>query len=376
MIKHGVWYYRNLANQVVKKKKKMPPEFITIARKIADNIADGKYYDTLPSINTLSAELNVCPATVKRVISQLRDWNLVSGEKGRCVRVNWKAVKNPFFHKNVVVLTSISSIQNMFYTKVIENINRKLNEHHICFHMFVTEEQFKECGFIPDCVIVVSQMIGNKLDHVCPKSRIIKLNLPEEGFHSVATDNRLAGYEAVKCLAEEFGHKHIGIMTTQLKYDYGCFCQRYQGAMAYAKEHPEIKLTAFELAENVHDTTVVIPAVEKLMKMDPEISAVFSSLDLYALGVYSYAVQNNLQIPGDLSVIGFDDQNYAKLQTPELSTFLENDENMTECLYRLILDILKSPESEIREITTTAQIILRGSITHHKTPQTKRKGKK
>ena len=51
-----------------------------IAKKIAENILSGKYPDTLPSIATLSDKLKVCPATVKRVISQLRDWDFVSGE--------------------------------------------------------------------------------------------------------------------------------------------------------------------------------------------------------------------------------------------------------------------------------------------------------
>lgn len=43
------------------------------------------------SCSRLSEEFDVCPATVKRVLSQLRDWDLVDGERGKCVRINPKA---------------------------------------------------------------------------------------------------------------------------------------------------------------------------------------------------------------------------------------------------------------------------------------------
>ena len=51
--------------------------FTEIANEIASGIREGKYPDTLPSIRALSEMFSVCPATVKRVISQLRDWDLV-----------------------------------------------------------------------------------------------------------------------------------------------------------------------------------------------------------------------------------------------------------------------------------------------------------
>ena len=55
-------------------------EFMSLAEKIADGIKSGIYQDTLPSIARLSEKFDVCPATVKRVLSQLRDWDLVDGQ--------------------------------------------------------------------------------------------------------------------------------------------------------------------------------------------------------------------------------------------------------------------------------------------------------
>ena len=60
----------------------MPSDFKTIAKTIADGIKSGVYTETLPSIARLSEQFDVCPATVKRILAQLQDWDLVTGEHG------------------------------------------------------------------------------------------------------------------------------------------------------------------------------------------------------------------------------------------------------------------------------------------------------
>ena len=77
----------------------MAREFEGIARQIETEIVNGTYADTLPSIARLSEMFDVCPATVKRILSCLRDRELVSGEHGRCVRVNPKASGNQKMNK-------------------------------------------------------------------------------------------------------------------------------------------------------------------------------------------------------------------------------------------------------------------------------------
>ena len=131
-------------------------EFMSLAEKIADGIKSGIYQDTLPSIARLSEKFDVCPATVKRVLSQLRDWDLVDGERGKCVRINPKASGNPFFHRNVVILADLPTLSCPFYAQVLNRLNESFGSVYLCFHLFVSPEQFRECGFQPDCVIVIN----------------------------------------------------------------------------------------------------------------------------------------------------------------------------------------------------------------------------
>lgn len=336
--------------------------FTEIANEIASGIMNGKYSDTLPSISKMSAQFQVCPATIKRVISQLRDWDLVSGEQGRCVRINHKAAGNPYFHKNVVILANLTAISNNLYSKIIQALNKELNDRHVCLHLFISEEQFRECGFKPDCIVAVGIKISPKLKEYCAENKIIKFNLPENGYQGIATDNRKTGYDAIKYLAEECGHRHIGMMATQLNYDYGCFYLRYLGAAEYAEQHPEITFTTVELDENMDHTAAQRPAIEELMQKDPEITAIFASCDLYAMGIYSYVKDHNLQIPEDISVLGFGDQLFTDLMNPPLSTYSESAEDLGEHLIKLILELLVKPDKSVQNTYISPRMILRGSI--------------
>ena len=111
-------------------------EFMSLAEKIADGIKSGIYQDTLPSIARLSEKFDVCPATVKRVLSQLRDWDLVDGERGKCVRINPKASGNPFFHRNVVILADLPTLSCPFYAQVLNRLNESFGSVYLCFHLF------------------------------------------------------------------------------------------------------------------------------------------------------------------------------------------------------------------------------------------------
>ena len=188
-----------------------------------------------------------------------------------------------------------------------------------------------------------------------------KLNFPENGYQGIATDNRKAGYETIKYLFEN-GHRHIGMMATQLGYDYGCFYLRYLGAMEYVKEHPEITFSTVELDENLDNTDMQRPAIEALMKMDPEISAIFASCDLYAMGIYSYAKDRSLKIPEDISVLAFGDQLFTTLMNPPLSTCSESAEDIGEHLIKLVLEVLQNPEKSVQNTLVSPRMILRGSV--------------
>src|SRR6185369_7321949 len=59
---------------------------------------------------------------------------------------------------------------------------------------------------------------------------------------------------------------------------------------------------------------------EKLLALNPRPTAIFASNDEMAAGVYRTANRLGLAIPGDLSIVGFDDGPLASRLLPSLTT--------------------------------------------------------
>ena len=57
---------------------------------------------------------------------------------------------------------------------------------------------------------------------------------------------------------------------------------------------------------------------DAVMAQRPE--AVFFDTDRMAAGFYRYAAEHGVRIPQDISVVGFDGDDYAKMMLPPLST--------------------------------------------------------
>jgi len=344
----------------------MAQEFMTIAEQIAAGIKNGTYTDTLPSIARLSEQFDVCPATVKRILSQLRDWDLVSGEHGRCVRINPKAAGNLYFHKNVVLLADLSTIATPFFAKTLEQLTDALNGCNMSVHVFLSENQIQECVFTPDCAVTVNKnslMMEEMLLSRFPACPAVRLNQPSSRFPFVISDGRKAGYEAIRHLAEDCGHTHIGVLATQLQYPRASFRQRYDGAMEYVRKHPEICLSMAEIPER--DMQSGFRMTGELFKADPAISAVFATCDMFALGVYCYAAEHQLKIPDDLAVIGFDNEEFSQTLVPGLTTFSENAPDSAECLFHIICDLLMGRKAGNDHLTDPL-LLVRGSTCKHR----------
>ena len=342
----------------------MAKEFEGIARQIEAEIVNGTYADTLPSIARLSEMFDVCPATVKRILSCLRDRDLVSGEHGRCVRVNPKASGNPYFRKNVFFLADVHSISMPVFSKVFKQVIPLLNSYCISTHIFISAEQARESRFVPDCVIVINALQMNivfeELLERYPDCGGIMLNAHSANYPCIIGDGEKAGFEALRHLAEECGHSHIGVLTTQLNYPQACFARRYNGAKKYAAAHKHIQLTMAEVPEFEYCGQGSFDQMKILFEKDPKITAVFAVADMLALGVYSYAAENKLAIPDDLAVIGFDNMDFATAITPSLSTITEDTQQIADCLFTLIRSILQG-EKKHEEYLVPPRLLVRSS---------------
>lgn len=132
----------------------------------------------------------------------------------------------------------------------------------------------------------------------------------------VASDDREAVKLATACLLQE-GHRRIGLVAGPPGFR--STRERREGFEA-ALAGAGVALPADMVAEGDYTFDSGVVAGEQLLGLSPRPTAIFSSNDEMAAGVLHAARRRGLDVPGDLSIIGFDDTPIAAHIWPPLTT--------------------------------------------------------
>lgn len=138
----------------------------------------------------------------------------------------------------------------------------------------------------------------------------------DDDEHMVASNDREAVREATQHLID-LGHRRIGLVAGP--HGFRSALERREGfreALAAAG----LPLPRTLVAEGNYTFDSGRMAAERLLDAVPRPTAIFSSTDTMAAGVMHAARQRGLDIPRDLSIVGFDDTPVAAHVWPPLTT--------------------------------------------------------
>ena len=178
-------------------------------------------------------------------------------------------------------------------------------------------------------------------------------------FYSVRTDDRLGGYLATKYLIEQ-GHHRIAIVTGELKA-HGVNSERYQG---YLDALCEAGLTPAhdDVFEGLVGYDHGLEVAEELARTRRDITALFASADITAIGLINGLHAAGLRVPEDVSVIGFDDVEYAKMCYPGLTTMRQNIMEKGRQAARLMIEAVQDHSLPREERIIPMELIERGTV--------------
>jgi DNA-binding LacI/PurR family transcriptional regulator len=139
---------------------------------------------------------------------------------------------------------------------------------------------------------------------------------PDEppGLPCVAVDFRLAGELAGKHLLE-LGHRRIGAIVGSKAS--GVHATRYEGFVDALRAAGVRKNRVRHAADTIQGGYT---AARALLEADPQLTAIFATNDLPALGAMHAAADLGLAVPADLSVVGITDIQLARESRPALTT--------------------------------------------------------
>lgn len=102
-------------------------------------------------------------------------------------------------------------------------------------------------------------------------------------------------------------------------------------------------------------------AAERLMAIAPEVTAIFASSDLMAIGAMHALQAMGRRVPDDLSVAGFDGISAARFVSPQLTTAAQPIYDLGKRAARLLIDLIDGEEPEERQVTLPCTLRLGGS---------------
>ncbi len=95
-------------------------------------------------------------------------------------------------------------------------------------------------------------------------------------------------------------------------------------------------------------------AMRRLLAREPGIDAVFAANDQMAVGAYQALAAAGRQVPGDVAVIGFDDNSFAETATPTLTTVSQPSVGMGQAMAELLVQIIEGlPHQQHLVLPTT-----------------------
>ncbi|MDU0355501.1 LacI family DNA-binding transcriptional regulator [Paraglaciecola aquimarina] len=156
----------------------------------------------------------------------------------------------------------------------------------------------------------------------------------------VAVDNVAAAKAAVNYLVS-MGHRRIAAITGPKNIPSSN--KRVRGYYE-ALEDAGIERDDRLLVVGRYDVKSGVDCAEKLLQINERPTAVFCFNDDMAIGAMQHFQQQGLKIPDDISVMGFDDINYAEYVSPSLSTVHQPLQEIGEACINLLLKQLRGEE--------------------------------
>ncbi|MEV5873061.1 substrate-binding domain-containing protein [Streptomyces sp. NPDC052101] len=190
--------------------------------------------------------------------------------------------------------------------------------------------------------------------HRIPYVLIDPAHEPPAGVASVGAANWQGGVSATEHLLG-LGHRRIAVIAGHRRSM--CGSDRvagYRSALASAGvRHPAdyMRYAGF-------DVSAARLRTHELLDLPEPPTAVFVCSDRMALGVYEALAERELRVPGDVSVVGFDDLPEARWAAPALTTVRQPLGEMAATALRLLVRLMhgEHPESTRTELSTRLMV--------------------
>ncbi|RJX41261.1 LacI family transcriptional regulator [Paenibacillus pinisoli] len=183
----------------------------------------------------------------------------------------------------------------------------------------------------------------------------IQLEGPNVGY--VTSDNTSGSVAAVKHLLDS-GHRHIAMINGHAQADVSILrLEGYKQALA----EQGIPFDESLVVNGRFSEQGGKEAASRILTSNPEVTAIFCASDLMAIGAIQGIKEMGKSVPGDVSVIGFDNIDLASYYSPALTTVHQHKYELGYHSAQVLIDMLENKEAT-HHVMLPTELIQRDSV--------------
>jgi DNA-binding LacI/PurR family transcriptional regulator len=315
------------------------------------------------SVATVSRVINgnskVQPETRERVIAAIRKYNYKPNAWGRSLRKR----------ESRSILIFLPNITNPYYASIVSGIEDTSRKNGYSTILCITdsnqnkESEFSEMlisGRADGAIFLSTFMENSMLSKLAKKYPIVQCSeyCLDESIPHVSIDNFAASRQVIDYLIK-LKHENICYIGSTNKYI--STRQREDGYFdAMKNANIDVNAASIAYADDDYSFSSGLIAARKLISQRQKPSAIFCISDVIALAAIKVAHEYGLRVPEDISVVGFDDVEYASMFTPTLTTVYQPCYSMGVSSANALLKLING-RTDVSSVYLSHKLIIRES---------------
>ena len=275
-----------------------------------------------------------------------------------------KLLFNKSYNVCLMINQDSSPFEDLFYFEITRGILNKSRQHD---YSITIGDLAHAQNDLPDLVysgstdgLIFMQDISDELTQKAIASEVpfvvVDSHIMSSAVTSVNPDYCNAAYLATKHLIRN-GHRDIALIGSSVVRQFQA--QTLRGYQRALREHGIPSLP--EYAEmTVSNEQEAYDVAKKLLTSEHRPTAIFCTVDIFAIGAMRCAKELGLRVPEDVSFVGIDDIILARYTEPKLTTVGIDKVKMGELAMELLLEKMegKDPAS----VSLPMELIVRNSV--------------
>ena len=328
------------------------------------------------SIKDVAREAGVSIATVSRV---LNDIDVVNEDTKKKVL---DAIQKLGYRPNIVARSLktqrtktigilIPDISSQFYPEIVrgaEDVSNIYDYNIILGNSDFDVEKEKEYLRVlkekmVDGVIYMSSSLQDEIldliNELNLKTILVETKDKEGKLPSVTIDNIEAAYEGTKYLLNK-GFKNLAFVGVK-KDEINAWSDRYVG---FEKAMNEANIAIDNDLIHLEDLKVSrgYNAAKSYIQSNKKVDAIVCATDELAMGVINGLRDNGINVPEDVSVVGFNNNYLGEIFYPKLTTISQPSYDMGSVAMRMLIKLLNKQELEQAHYVLPYRIVERNSV--------------